>query len=214
MTGVAPAPPVLGALPLRPEWPVIVSVGAALALTSLMYVVLRGDEIPLVFAHLLVLLLAAGAAYLLDDRSAQVTAVVPRSLVRRRLAVVARGLLVAAVGWGLVVLLLEWRSPGLPAAALTWEAMGLFGLAAAAAAVVARRGETEPGNLVATTLGLLFVALLVTGPLMKVTVLADSGDSSGHPAWWAGVVLASMATLVVASREGAGIRSSGRTRSG
>jgi len=179
---------------------VIASAGAAIGLAALLALVMNGPEIPLVLVHLVVLVLASGAAYLLDDRAAQVTAVVPRSLVRRRLGVVAGGFLVAAVGWGAVWLILDRAFGTGPPAGLAWEAAGVFWLGVAAAAVLSRR-QPEPGNVVASTLGLLFIGALISRPLPHVTLLISDSNGSAHHGWWAAIMLASLATLVAASRD-------------
>ena len=201
MTGVALAWPLVGLpLRLRPVWPMIASSGAAVTLVSLMALFMPGREIPIVLAHLVVLVLASGAAYLLDDRAAEVTAVVPRSLLRRRLPVVARGVVVAAAGWATVALVMDRTFVAVPLVALTWEVAGVFWLGVAAAAVVSRR-EIEPGNLVASTLGLLFLGALISRPLPHVTLLISESDGPTHASWWALTILACAAALVFASRD-------------
>lgn len=184
---------------LRPVLPVMASATAAIVLTCLLALLVRQPELPLVLTHLVVLLLVSGAAYLLDDRAAQVTSAVPRSLLRRRLATVSLGFLVAAAGWGVVVLALGRAFVSVPFAALTWEVTGVFWLAVAASAVLSRR-EVEPGNLVAPTLGLLFIAALISPALTHVTLLLSSVDDPTHAGWWALTIVASVATLVAASR--------------
>lgn len=199
MTGGAPARPVLGVPPrLRSVWPLVTSAGAAIALVSLLAVLLRRPEIPLVFVHLVVLVLASGAAYLLDDSAAQVTAVVPRSLLRRRLAAVARGFVVAVAGWGAVCLVLDRAFVNVPLAALTWEVAGLFWLAVAASAVMSHRDQ-EPGNIVASTLGLLFIGAFISRPLPHFSLLISESGGPVHAEWWALTVVASVVTLVAAS---------------
>lgn len=184
---------------LRPEWPVLATPAAAVALVAALSLALRGSEIPLLLAHLLVLVLASGSAYLLDDPAAQVTAVVPRSLLRRRLAVALPGLLVVAVAWCAVIAFWDWRSPSIPAVALTWELAGLIALGVAAAAVVSRRGEAEPGNLVVSSLGLVFIGVLLVQPMMHLTVLVTSSEDPTRATWWAAVILGSGATAFASS---------------
>jgi hypothetical protein len=201
MNGGARSSPLVGAPPrLRSLGPVVVSAAVAIGLASLLALLLKGPEFPLVFAHLVVLVLGSGAAYLLDDSAAQVTAVVPRSLVRRRLAAVVRGFLVAAAGWGAVCLILDRAFVDVPLAALTCEAAGLFWLAVAASAVMSRR-VPEPGNMVATTLGLLFLGAIISPPLPHLTLLIRDSDDSAHAGWWAFTLVASVVILVAASRD-------------
>lgn len=185
--------------PLRSTAPVLASAGAAIALLAVITLAERGDEVPLFTVHLVVLLVAAGPAYLLDDTAADVTAVVPRSLLRRRLRIVGSGLLVAATGWGVVVLLLQWRSPSVPLGALTWEAAGLIWTGIAASAVVYQRGVNEPGNQVASGLGLFVVGVLVAQRLLPFAVLITASDDPARIGWWAATMCAAAAIFVIAS---------------
>ncbi len=199
-----------GAAPLRrlrPELPVLVSAGAAIVLVATLTLAQRGDEVPLFLTHVVVLFVAAGPAYLLDDIAEAVTAVVPRSLLRRRLVIVGNGLLIAAVGWAAVALLLHWRSPSVPLTALTWETAGLISIGLAASAVASRYGVSEPGNLVASALGLVVVGVLVAQPLLSFTALITTSDGRPRAGWWATTICAAALAFVITSREG------GRSRS-
>jgi len=187
--------------PLRPAVPVAASAGAAIALLTAITLARRGDEVPIFTTHLIVLLVAAGPAYLLDDRAADVTVVAPRSLLRRRAVIVGKGLLLAAAGWGVVVLLLRWRSPSVPLGALTWETLGLIWMGLAASAVVSRHGISEPGNQVASTLGLVVVGVLIGQHLLPVTVLVITSDGPGRIGWWATATCSAIAIFVLASRQ-------------
>jgi len=201
VTRAAALPPVEVHRRLRPMLPIIAAAGAAIGLAAASVLVLPGPGLPLIFAHLVVLVLASGAAYLLDDRAAEATAVVPQSLLRRRMAGVAQGLVVAATGWGAVALLLDRAFLSVPLAALTWEAAGLFWVGVAGAAVLSRRGEAEPGNLVASTLVLVFVGVLIGRPLRHVDLLISDSGGSAHAGWWALCVLVSAVVFVTTSRE-------------
>jgi hypothetical protein len=183
---------------LRPVRPLVASTGVAIALVVALALLVPGPDLPLFGAHLVVLALASGAAYLLDDKAAQVTAVVPRSLRRRRLWVVATGLVVAAAGWAAVLLLMERAFAAVPVGALTVEAAGLFWLGAAAAAVASHH-DLEPGNLVASTMGLIFIGLLIGQPLLHETLIITDASDSTHAGWWALTILASVAILTTAS---------------
>jgi hypothetical protein len=188
---------------LRSEGPFLASAAAAVATVGTLSLALRGAEIPLFLAHLVVLILAAGSAYLLDDSAVHVTAVVPRSLLRRRLRLLLQGWPVTALSWGAVMTLLGWRSPSVPLAALTWEVAGVSCLSVAAAAVVSRHGEPEPGNLVASILGLGFVGVLICQPMFRVTLLIADGSDPARAGWWTAVIALSVTAFLAASRDGA-----------
>ena len=204
MTGAAPNAGHLRRL--RPELPVLATAAAAPAIVGGLSLALRGDEVPLLLAHLAVLVLAAGSAYLFDDSATDVTTVVPTSLLRRRLAILLRGLPFMVLSWGAVMILLTWRSPSAPLTALSWEVSGLSCLGVAAAAILSRRGEPEPGNLVASALGLCVIGVLICQPMFHVTLLVTDPAGPARAGWWAVVIVGSMATLVVASRDRAASR--------
>jgi hypothetical protein len=183
---------------LRPARPLVASTGVAIALVIALALLASGPELPLFATHLVVLVLASGGAYLLDDKAAHVTAVVPRSLRRRRLRIVATGFVVAAAGWGAVLLLLERAFASVPAGSLTVEAAGLFWVAVAAAAVASHH-DLEPGNLVASAVGLVFIGLLLGQPLLHEPLIITGAGDSAHADWWALMTLASLAILTKAS---------------
>jgi len=186
---------------LEPMLPPVVAAGAATGLLLGLTLVMRGDEVPVFLVQPGVLVLAAGAAYLLDDTAREATDVVPHSLLRRRVGRVLPGLLVLALGWMSVAQVLRWRSPSVPLDTLTWEVVGLSCLALAAAATVARRGEGEPGNMVASAGALVFLGLLIAQPLLHVRLLVTSADGSARSGWWATVIVVALLTFVVASRD-------------
>jgi hypothetical protein len=151
------------------------------------------------------LALAAAAGYLLDDPAAAVTSTVPRPLWRRRSVTVVRGLAVLAANWTLLLALLEWRASGLSAIPVTAQTAVIALLALTAAALLARRGEPEPGNLVASAVVLTGVGALLVQPLLGVTIFL-SADSTGEQAasriaWWTAVALSATVVLLAASRD-------------
>ncbi len=186
---------------LRPVVPVLVSTCAAIFLLGVLATIMRGDEIPVFLLQPVVLVLAAGAAYVLDDEAKAMTDVVPGSLLRRRTARVLAGFAVIAIG-GVVWagLLLQW-SPSAPLPALAWETAGLACLAVAVSAVTARHGESEPGNLVSSAGALIFVGVLILQPMLHVTWLVRSPEDPAHGGWWAAVIAAATLTFVLSSRE-------------
>ena len=186
---------------LRPILPVLVSASVALLLLAAVAALRRNEAVPVFFLQPVVLVLACGTAYLLDDSARAVTEVAPRSRLRRRAGVVLGGLGIVALAWALVVLFLDGRSPATPVAGLTWELAGVSCLCVAASAVVGRRGDAEPGNLVASGAGVLLVGLVVAQPALHLSLLPLTGEGPVHAGWWAGVVVAALVTAVIASRD-------------
>lgn len=201
---VRTAPASSAASRVRPVWSALAAAAVAIALVGGLVTAGVGDDVTPFFLQPVVLVLAAGAAYLFDDDARPVTDVVPRSLLRRRVGIVLPALSVTAAAWGAVAWVVHSRSPSAPLAALTWELAGLTCLILAAAAVVARLGEREPGNLVASGAGLLLVGGLLAQPVLHLRLLATTGDAPVHAGWWAGLVVLSCAATVVASHDPAG----------
>ena len=106
------------------------------------------------------LLLAGGAAYLLDDAAVALTTVTPVGLWRRRLPRLLSGVALLLAAWGVVLVVLRWQD-SLPPWLVTGELAVLCLVALAAAAVLAARGEAEPGGLVAPAVGLLGIGAFI-----------------------------------------------------
>lgn len=184
--------------------PVLVTAAAVAALTVGLDRVLSPAPLPAVWVHLAQVALAGGAAFLLDDAAAALTGVVPPPLWRRRAVGLALGVAVLAPGW-LVVLLAD---PGGSGGTLTAETCALVLLAVAASALVAARGEAEPGTLVAPTVVLAAVGtMLVAGALGRPVFLSDAvpGAGAGLGVVWALLAGTSMIVLLAATRDPAGV---------
>ncbi len=199
---------------LRPIIPALVSTSVAILLVGVLSTVTRGDEIPLLLLQPVFLVLAAGAAYLLDDESKSMTDVVPASLLRRRTSRVLAGFAVLAVGGAGLTGMLKWWAPSAPLPALAWETAGLAFLAVAACAVTARHGESEPGNLVTSAGALIFVGVLILQPMLHVTCLVRSPEDPAHRGWWAAVMLVAALIFLLSSRERSLLRARAPRRSG
>jgi hypothetical protein len=185
---------------VRLPWPTLaVSSGVA------GFILIRGLAVPgyvpsLLTVRLVELTLAAGAAYLLDDAAARLTDVAPRPLWRRRALSLVSGLAVITAAWGVVLLHL----PGARVAllrSLTIEVVVLVVLALAVSAVLARRGETEPGRLAAATVPLVGLAMLVSGGFLGFDAYLTPADHSGKLMVWLGVGVLALVSLALASRD-------------
>jgi hypothetical protein len=197
---------------LRPIVPTLVSTTAAIFLVGMLSIIVRGDGIPLFLLQPVVLVLAAGAAYLLDDESKSMTDVVPASMLRRRTSRILAGFAVLAAGGTVLAGLLQRWAPSAPLPALAWETAGLAFLAVAASAVTARYGESEPGNLVTSAGALIFIGVLILQPLLHLTWLVSSPDDSAHGGWWAALMFAAALTFLLSSREWSPSRTRGPGR--
>ena len=182
-------------------WPVI-SAAAAAVLVLALALIPPGPGIPVFVLHIAEVLLAGGAAYALDDPAATLTDVTPRALWRRRLPrLAATAAIIAVATSGTALVLHQQRS--LPnVVALFSEVLVFSLLAVAAAALVARRGEAEPGGLVAPAVALLGLAVVIAGPFVGDPLfLTDEGSTTSGSLAWLALGSAAVLVIVVASRD-------------
>ena len=78
------------------------------------------------------------------------------------------------------------------------EVAALISVAVAAAALTARRGEPEPGNLVAPTIVLLGVGALIAQPALDITLFIGGPGDPHRRVWWVGIVVAATIVLLIA----------------
>jgi len=147
-------------------------------------------------------LLAAAAAYVLDEAADEAVAAAPTSLRARSVT----RLVVAAVIVGLGALALGFvalRSGSSAKAGITVQLVGLA-LVAVAASAAARRRVAEPGDVVGGALLALVLTLALSHPLDRWVSLFPSEPDlrwGGYVALWAAVAVASIAGLWVATRD-------------
>jgi hypothetical protein len=186
VTTPLPALAVAGALPVLVAW-------AGFAFSS---------GTPPFVPRLAELTLAAAAAYLLDDAAAPLTSTTPRRVWRRRAPNLLTGGAALVLAWLAVLVLLEAHGSGLPAGRATTELVGLSCGTVAAAAVCVRRGEREPGNLVATGVVLLGLAAMLVEWVTGRSVFVPPDDPArAQLVWWLLAALAGCLVAAVASRE-------------
>lgn len=186
---------------LRTPWPTVLLAAMSAGSVALLSVARPSNAVPLFVVHLAAVVLASGTAYLLDDSAIAVSATTPQRLWRRRAPTLFAGLVVTAVAWTAVVVLLNRQSPTPSTSTLTIEVVALASAALAAAAVTARRGEPEPGNLVAPTIVLLGVGALIAQPALNVTLFTGGPGDPDRRAWWVGIAVAATIVLLIASRD-------------
>lgn len=147
-------------------------------------------------------LLAAAAAYVLDEAASEAVAAVPTSLRARsmtRLVVAAAIVGVGALALGVGAL----RSGSSAKAGITVQLVGLT-LVAVAASAAARRRVGEPGEAVGGALLALVLALALTHPFDRWVALFPSEPDlrwGVSLALWAAVAVASLTALWVATRD-------------
>src|SRR5687768_12593801 len=115
-------------------------VGAAAAAVVIVVVasVAQPDAgVPRLVVLICELLLAGGAAYLLDDAAVALTTVTPVGLWRRRLPRLLSGSAFLATAWMLVLAVLWSQDSRPPLGVVTWELSAMCLVALAAAAVLA-----------------------------------------------------------------------------
>ena len=176
--------------------------GAAIALVLVAAVVQPDAGVSDFVVRISELLLAGGAAYLLDDAAVVLTTVTPVGLWRRRLPRLLSGVAVLAVAWTLILGVL-WREDSLPQGPVTLEVAVLCLVALAAAAVLAARGEPEPGALVAPAVGLAGIGVIILDFVVEVAIFVpwDGSGGDGLRLAWACLGGVAVLVIVVASRD-------------
>lgn len=144
------------------------------------------------------LLLAGGAAYLLDDAAVVLTTVTPVGLWRRRLPRLLSGVAVLSVAWALILTVLWRQDPALPLGLVTGELAVLCLVALGAAAVLAARGEAEPGALVAPAIGLLGIGAFIADLVVETAIFVPWDGSGGDGVRLAWATVGGLACLVIA----------------
>jgi hypothetical protein len=149
------------------------------------------------------LLLAGGAAYLLDDSAVALTAVAPVGLWRRRLPRLMAGVAVLCVTWLLILAVLRWQDSLPPVVLATSELAVLCLVSLAGGALLVARGESEPGAMVAPAVALLGMSAFITDQFVKVSIFVPWDGSGGGAVRLAWIALGGLAALVlaVASRD-------------
>jgi hypothetical protein len=181
---------------------VVGSVVAAFVLLALA-VALPGDGVSLFLLRLVELVLAGGAAYLLDDGAARMTVVTPWGVWRRRAPALAGGLTVLVAAWVVILLVLARQAFSLSAAVLSGELLVLGAIAVALSALLVWRGDPVPGSRVAPILALAGMTALFAEPLLRVSIFlaADGGRNVSGWLAWSTAGLLSIAVILFASRD-------------
>jgi hypothetical protein len=186
---------------LRTPWPTVLLAAMSVGSVAGLSMARPSSAVPLFVVHLAAVALASGTAYLLDDAAIAVTATTPQGLWRRRAPTLFAGLAAAGAAWTIVVVLLNRQSPTPSTSTLTIEVAALVSVAVAAAAVTARRGEPEPGNLVAPAIVLLGAGALIAQPALNITLFTGGPGDPDRRGWWVGIAVAATIVVFIASRD-------------
>jgi hypothetical protein len=156
--------------------------------------------------------LAGSAAYLVDDASASLTTVSPQGTWRRRAPVLGVGAVLLAGAWAGVLLVLARTSGSASVTVSSAELATLAVGAVAAATVMVRYGDAEPGSRVGPAVLLVGFALLVVGSALHRSLLLpwDETPGAAHVLAWLGAALLALAVTLWASRDPAARGRSGR----
>jgi hypothetical protein len=187
----------------RTPWPVF---GAAIAAVVLVVVAAAfpGEGVSPFVVRIAEFLLAGATEYLLDDAAAPLTSVTPPGVWRRRFPVVLAGAGLLTATWLGILLVLRWQDALPPVLLATAEVVVLCLGSLAAAAVLVRRGDPEPGGQVAPVIGLLGIGALMADSLFEIALFVPWEAGEPAPgvglAWATGAVLA-VAIILGASRD-------------
>jgi hypothetical protein len=151
------------------------------------------------------LAVAGSAAYLLDDAAAHLTTVAPRGPWRRRGPVVAAGLALMVGAWLGVLVILHWRDARPPIAESSADLLVIALVAVAAAALLFRLGDHEPGAIVAPMVVVLGLGLVIVESVVGFPIyLAGAEPTLARDAGWGAAATLAVLTIVVAGRDVAG----------
>ena len=105
--------------------------------------------------------------------------------------------------WALVMVLLWWQDSLPPVGLVTGELAVLCLVTLAAAAVLAARGEAEPGGLVAPTIGLIGIGALIADLIIEAAIFVpwDGSGGDGVRLAWASVGVLAVLVICVSSRD-------------
>jgi hypothetical protein len=179
--------------------PVLLAALAGVGLLTVLTVLITGPP-PGFLVQAAVAVLASGAAYLLDEPSAEVSDVAPRARDLRLALVAATALALLALGWTGLALVLHAEAPAVRLGPLGLEAAALGVAAAAAAAVLRRRGDPTPGVTVATVMVLLVLTETVGGPIRLLLDVLGL-DALSSTLLWSALGGGAAVLLVVAARD-------------
>ena len=164
------------------------------------------DALPFV-GRVAELALAGSAAYLLDDAAAHLTTVAPRGQWRRRGPVLAAGSAIIGGAWLGVLVVLQWRDARPPVAESSADLLVMGLVAVAAAALLFRLGDHEPGAIVAPMVVLLGLGLVIVESVVGSPIfLSDAAPAPERVAGWCAAGALAVLVIVVAGRDVAGPR--------
>jgi hypothetical protein len=187
-------------------WPAVLGLAAAAALVGGVGVGLgpaSTGATPLAAAGAL---LAAAAAFTMDEASAPVVDITPTSRARRA-AVRAYALSIPLLAGTLLVILAHARNPALSTTALAVAVVGdvLLGFAVAC---TTRRRHAEPGTLAATTITVTLVVAPLLNPIARHVQLFPGSPTAtvSSNTWWSLAIASSLLTIAATTHARVGKR--------
>lgn len=183
------------------DWAVVLGGSAAGAAILAGCVAFGEDGPPLTYARLGLAVLAAAAAFVLDEPAAAAVDAVPATRRRRTVArTIAAGVPLAV--WAVGAVALHWRNPSTPLAALLVEGAGVVAVAVAASAALRSAGWAEPGEAVAPAVAAAVLAALIFQPPPRSVPAFPVADGwAASTALWATVLVVSTVVLVGGSAD-------------
>jgi hypothetical protein len=182
-------------------WPAVLGATATGATILTFCVAVPGDGPPLIYVRLALIALAGAAAFVLDEPAAAAVAAVPVSR-RRRTALRLIAVALPFGVWVTGILGVAVGHAGTPVRGLIAEGAGVLAVAVAAAAALRAAGRDEPGELVASILGAVLLAvLLYDPPPHSVPLFPVQGGWPASTLLWAGLATVSGVVVVASSLE-------------
>jgi len=183
------------------DWRAVLGASAVGAVILALCGALPSAGPPLTYVRLALIALAGATAFVLDEPAAAAVAAVPVARARRTaVRSIAVGLPLGV--WATGVLALTLRHPGTPVRGLLVEGVGVLALALGGAAVLRLGGRDEPGELIASVVGALLLAvLLFDPPPHSVPFFPVETGWAASTLLWAGVAVGAALVVAVASTD-------------
>jgi len=183
------------------NWPALLGGSAIGAGILAVCVAFAAGGPPLLYVRLALVALAAAAAFVLDEPSAEAVDAVPVTRGGRTAIRVTAVALPFAV-WTAAVLARERRNGATAVGALLVEGAGMLAVAVAVSAVLRLAGRAEPGEVVASFLGASMLGALIFRPAPGSVPIFPVGEGwAASTALWGSFAVAATMLVVALSRD-------------
>jgi hypothetical protein len=180
------------------DWAVVLGGSAIGAVILGCSVAFAEDDPPLQYFRLALVVLAAAAAFVLDEPAAAAVDAVPATR-RARTVIRATAVAVPLAVWVCGILALEQRHTATPTGALVVEGAGVLAVAVALACILRIAGRVEPGEIAASVVGSAILGLIVFPQPRSVPLFPTYDDWAASTSLWGCLAVAAVILAIAAS---------------